>query len=74
MIPLVGAPIDRVDGRLKVTGSAKYSAEVVLPDLAYAALVLSSIASGTVVALDLDAARRAPGVIEVMTPRSSVGE
>jgi xanthine dehydrogenase YagR molybdenum-binding subunit len=68
---LVGAPVDRVDGRLKVTGAAKYSAEIALPNLAYGVLVLSTVASGTVAAIDADSARRAPGVIEVMTSRNA---
>ena len=68
---LVGAPGDRVDGRLKVTGAAKYSAEIALPNLAYGVLVLSTVASGTVAAIDADSARRAPGVIEVMTSRNA---
>ena len=71
MNPLVGAPVDRVDGRLKVTGAATYSAEVALPNLAYGVMVLSSTASGSVAAIDVAAARRAPGVIDVMTSRNA---
>lgn len=70
MSALIGAPVDRVDGRLKVTGAAKYSAEIALPDLAYGVLVLSTAASGTT-RVDADTARRAPGVIAVMTPANA---
>ncbi len=70
MSALVGAPIDRVDGRLKVTGAAKYSAEITLPGLAYGVMVLSTAASATA-QVDADAARRAPGVIAVMTPQNA---
>jgi xanthine dehydrogenase YagR molybdenum-binding subunit len=70
MSGLVGAPIDRVDGRLKVTGAAKYSAEIALPGLAYGVMVLSTAASGTS-QVDANAARRAPGVIAVMTPQNA---
>jgi xanthine dehydrogenase YagR molybdenum-binding subunit len=65
---LVGAPVDRVDGRLKVTGAARYSAEVQVPNLAYGVLVLSSVANGRIAAVDDAAVRRMPGVIAVMTP------
>lgn len=42
----IGKPIDRVDGRLKVTGAARYSAEFPLKNIAYAVLVQSAIARG----------------------------
>jgi xanthine dehydrogenase YagR molybdenum-binding subunit len=60
-------PINRVDGRLKVTGAAKYSAEYVMPNMAYAVLVGSSIAKGTIKSIDSKAAERAPGVIAVIS-------
>ena len=44
--------ISRVDGRAKVMGAAKYSAEVQLPDLTYAVLVESTIGQGTITSLD----------------------
>ncbi|MDB5071559.1 MAG: xanthine dehydrogenase, molybdenum binding subunit apoprotein, partial [Candidatus Eremiobacteraeota bacterium] len=69
--PLVGAPLERVDGRLKVTGAAKYSAEIALPNLAYGVIVLSSVANGRIAAIDDAAVRRMPGVIEVMTPSNA---
>ena len=71
MNPLVGAPLNRVDGRLKVTGAATYSAETVLPGLAYGVIVLSSVAGGRIAAIDDAAVRRMPGVIEVMTPSNA---
>jgi xanthine dehydrogenase YagR molybdenum-binding subunit len=70
MSGLVGAPVDRVDGRLKVTGAAKYSAEVAVPGLMYGVMVLSTAAAGTA-QVDAAAARRAPGVIAVMTPQNA---
>jgi xanthine dehydrogenase YagR molybdenum-binding subunit len=64
----IGDPLDRVDGRLKVTGGAKYSGEYKLPGLTYGVLVPATIASGTVTAMDIKAAQRAPGVLAVITP------
>jgi xanthine dehydrogenase YagR molybdenum-binding subunit len=66
--PLVGAPLDRVDGRLKVTGAATYSAEWPTPNLAYGYLVLSTVAAGRIANVDTSAARAQSGVIEIMTP------
>ncbi|HEY0685602.1 MAG TPA: xanthine dehydrogenase family protein molybdopterin-binding subunit [Steroidobacter sp.] len=64
---VVGQPIARVDGPLKVRGQARFAAEVDLPGLAYAALAYSSIAKGRIVSIDTSAARQAAGVMFVMT-------
>jgi xanthine dehydrogenase YagR molybdenum-binding subunit len=63
----VADPIDRVDGKAKVTGAAKYSAEYALPGLVYGILVGSTVAKGTIASLDTKSAERAPGVISVIT-------
>ena len=65
---LVGKPLDRVDGRLKVTGAAKYSAEYSLEGMVHAVIVTSTIAQGTVVRVDAQAAQKAPGVLAVLSP------
>ena len=64
---VVGQPLDRVDGRLKVTGGAKYAFEFSPPNLAYAALAQSTIAKGTVKSIDTSKSLAAPGVIAVIT-------
>jgi len=66
----IGKPIDRVDGRLKVTGGARYSAEADVEGTAYAVLVQSTIARGTIEALDTREAQAAPGVLAIITPRN----
>ena len=63
----VGKPMARVDGVLKVTGRAKYSAEHVLPNLAYAVIVTSTVAKGRVKALDVTPAQHAAGVVAVIS-------
>ncbi|TXK49122.1 xanthine dehydrogenase family protein molybdopterin-binding subunit [Pontibacter qinzhouensis] len=63
----VGEPMSRVDGRLKVTGAAKYSAEIQLPDLVHAVLVESTIAKGRIKHIDSKLAERAPGVLAVLS-------
>ena len=64
----IGKPVDREDGIFKVTGTARYAAEERVNDLAYAALVQSTIGKGRILAIDAAAAERAPGVLLVMTP------
>jgi xanthine dehydrogenase YagR molybdenum-binding subunit len=63
----VGDPIDRVDGRLKVTGGAKYSAEMPAANMSYAVIVQSTVANGRITTIDTKNARAVPGVIEVLT-------
>ena len=66
-IDVVGTARDRVDGRLKVMGTATYPIDVNLPGLAQAALVQSTIVSGRIRDIAVDAAERAPGVLAVIT-------
>jgi xanthine dehydrogenase YagR molybdenum-binding subunit len=66
--PSVGQPKDRVDGRLKVTGGARYSAEMPVAGVAYAVLIMSTIANGRVMAMDTSDAQSQPGVLSVITP------
>ncbi|HJT16774.1 MAG TPA: hypothetical protein VJ853_05280, partial [Thermoanaerobaculia bacterium] len=67
MIPEVGAPLDRLDGKKKVTGGARYAAENRLENVAYGVLVMSTIPSGTIRSIDDRAARKSPGVIDVIS-------
>src|SRR4051794_37486753 len=64
----IGDPLNRVDGKLKVTGGAKYSGEWKLPGMTYGVLVPATITNGSVTAIDTRAAQNAPGVIAVITP------
>jgi xanthine dehydrogenase YagR molybdenum-binding subunit len=63
----IGQEISRVDGPAKVTGSARYSAEITLPGLTYAEIVGAQVASGRITAIDTAPAERADGVLAVLT-------
>jgi xanthine dehydrogenase YagR molybdenum-binding subunit len=64
----IGLPLDRVDGRLKVTGKATYAYEYAAKGgAAYGVIVPAAIGKGRVVALDVGDAERAPGVQLVLT-------
>jgi xanthine dehydrogenase YagR molybdenum-binding subunit len=64
----IGQPLTRRDGILKVTGRARYAADNHPPGMLYAVVVGSSIARGHVASLDVAAAKRHAGVVEIMTP------
>jgi xanthine dehydrogenase YagR molybdenum-binding subunit len=63
----IGAPLDRVDGPLKVCGRAHYTGDIAVPRMAHAVLVTSAIASGRVARIDSSAAERAAGVVAVIS-------
>src|SRR5262245_34461448 len=67
----VGAPLDRVDGRLKVTGGARYSAEMPAEKPVHAVMVQSSIGTGRILSIDSKAAEAMPGVLLVMTHKNA---
>lgn len=63
---VLGKPLDRTDGLLKVTGQAKYSADNPEAKLAHAVLVTSTIARGRVLSMDTQRVQAMPGVLLVM--------
>lgn len=71
MNKIVGKPVNRVDGRLKVTGGAKYVADVPLAGMVHAVLVGSTIAKGRIRSMDTKAAESAPGVLTVITHQNA---
>src|SRR5271168_4109361 len=65
---IVGKPLDRVDGRLKVTGGARYAYEVEQgPATAYGFVVQAAIGKGRISRIDDTEAARMPGVLLVLT-------
>jgi xanthine dehydrogenase YagR molybdenum-binding subunit len=67
---IIGQDVSRVDGPAKVSGSARYSGEIGLPDLAYAEIVGAGIASGRITSIDTAQAERAEGVAGILTHRN----
>jgi xanthine dehydrogenase YagR molybdenum-binding subunit len=68
-LKVVGKPIQRIDGQLKTTGRAMYAYEWHDPALSYAYgyPVGASIAKGRITSMDVSAAKKAPGVLAVVT-------
>ena len=67
---VLGKGLPRVDAEAKVRGEARFTAEYDMPGVAHAALVYSTIAKGRISKMDTGRARRAPGVMEVLTHRN----
>jgi xanthine dehydrogenase YagR molybdenum-binding subunit len=64
---LFGKPTPRIDGVAKVTGAARYASDEPVANPAFACLVTSTIARGRIGAINLDAARAVPGVLDILT-------
>jgi CO/xanthine dehydrogenase Mo-binding subunit len=74
---VVGTPTRRLEGREKVTGTTRYTADLELPGLLHVQLVLSHLASAEIRGIDVAAARAVPGVVDVVVaadlPEQEVG-
>jgi xanthine dehydrogenase YagR molybdenum-binding subunit len=68
---LIGAPVSRIDGPLKVQGRATFAAEFPIDQMVYGALAFSSVAKGRIATLDTAKAEAAPGVVLVMTHKNA---
>ena len=64
---IIGKPLVRVDGRAKVTGSARYAADFNRPDQAHAVIVGATIGLGRVTGIDVEAVLDMPGIVTVLT-------
>lgn len=62
-LAVVGTEVPRVDGRAKATGAARYTADVRRPGMVFARYVRAPWAHARVVAVDVEKARRMPGVL-----------
>ena len=72
-LKVVGRPLNRIDGALKTTGAATYAYEQhkAAPNAAYGCVIGAAIAKGRIESMDLAEARRAPGVIAIVTAESA---
>ncbi len=73
MTQVVGRPTPRVEGELKVTGKAQYSADVKLPGILWGKVLRSPISYGRIKSIDTGKARQAPGVKAVITGQDVTG-
>ncbi|GAA3252030.1 hypothetical protein GCM10020258_08320 [Sphingomonas yabuuchiae] len=64
---MISKPLDRVDGPKKVTGTATYAAEYAIENVAHGVLVSATKGHAKIKAIDADAVKAIPGVIDVIT-------
>jgi len=67
---VVGKALPRVDAYERVSGAAQYTADVILPDMLYAAILRCPHAHAMVKSVDTSAAEKMPGVMAVLTGKS----
>jgi xanthine dehydrogenase YagR molybdenum-binding subunit len=67
----MGQPEPRIDGRLKVTGQARYGSDFPVSNPAFAFLVTSAIAKGSIRSMDLREAKAVPGVLDIFTHQNT---
>ena len=63
----IGQAINRVDGKLKVTGRAKYASEFPVKGVVYAQALNSTIAKGKIISIDTSEAEKQKGVLKIIT-------
>jgi xanthine dehydrogenase YagR molybdenum-binding subunit len=66
-IRAIGAPLNRIDGPKKVTGTAPYAYEHPVEGVTYVFPVQSTIARGRIISIDASTARALPGVVTVLS-------
>jgi xanthine dehydrogenase YagR molybdenum-binding subunit len=72
-LKIIGHPTNRIDGRMKTTGTATYAYEWhdVVANPAYGCVVGSAIAKGHINSIDLSRAKAAAGVLAIVTAESA---
>src|SRR5689334_18489750 len=69
---IIGAELRRVDGPLKVSGSAMYTSDHNFPGMVYAVPVCSTVGKGTIDNLNVSDAERMRGVVAILH-RKNIG-
>ncbi|MES2648933.1 MAG: xanthine dehydrogenase family protein molybdopterin-binding subunit [Bacteroidota bacterium] len=67
----IGQAMNRIDGLLKVTGTATYATDYKLKNTAHAVLFKSTIAAGAIASIDSAEAEKSPGVLAVITHKNA---
>src|SRR3984957_7959769 len=71
--PIIGAPVPRIDGPLKVSGNAMYTSDFHFPGMVYAVPVCSTVAKGRITRLDPSDAEKMVGVVAILH-RENIGK
>jgi xanthine dehydrogenase YagR molybdenum-binding subunit len=68
---VIGEAINRIDGIMKVTGTAHYATDFPVNNPAYAFIFKSETAAGKILDIDTGAAEKAAGVLAVITHKNA---
>ncbi|HHY38927.1 MAG TPA: xanthine dehydrogenase family protein [Clostridia bacterium] len=71
---VVNKPVPRVDAYEKVTGRAKYAADIYFPNMLYGKVLRSRYSHARILSVDTSAAEAMPGVYCVLTAKDLPGE
>src|SRR3954471_8384959 len=63
----IGARLTRPDGPPKVTGEARYAADLSVPGMLHVRLLLSPYAHARILSVNVSAAQEVPGIVAVLT-------
>lgn len=66
MSTAIGSAINRKDGRLKVTGEARYAADHPMKNVAHAIAICSTVGKGKIASIDSAEAEKAPGFLAII--------
>ena len=67
-LTIVGARVPRMDAHEKVTGRARYTADIARPGMHFATIVRAPLPRGTIRSFNATAARALPGVLDILGP------
>ncbi|MCK5245966.1 hypothetical protein KAR02_03665, partial [Candidatus Bipolaricaulota bacterium] len=64
---VIGKQIRKVDGLELVTGQAKFAGDYRFPGMVYGAVKRAGMPAGRITSIDVEAARKIPGVLDVLS-------
>ena len=67
MTKYIGKSVKRVEDKRFITGQGKYTDDIKMPGMVHAYILRSPYAHATVNSIDIDAAKRAEGVVAIYT-------
>ena len=70
---VVGKSVERTDGRVKVTGKARYAGDLVAPGMLHGKILRSPFAHANILSIDVSRAQALPGVMAVITGKDFPG-
>ena len=70
---VIGKHVRKVDGLELVTGQAKFSGDYRFPGMVYGAVKRAGVPAGRITKIDVEPARKVPGVVDVLTAKDIPG-